>query len=398
MQTRLTAAALAALALAPLTAAQGTIVGRNRVAAASEASARFDPCSPRPLTTPTYAFQVSAGSWQQCGFRAWPFSASFSPDGSDLFVPLFGGVIGNGGCTVARVDPTTLQLRGQIQTGESPEEVAFVTRPDGSLLYGFISDSSASAVVVFDDLDQVVATIPLPPEPGGTFPTAFPYGVITAPDQRTVYVGTLDGQGFVYAIDVATLQIDAARTIFLGAETGASRMAFAGDQLVIGGTTFFPNFTGSTARVFVVDPAVPQAPRSLVLASDSSGFLFPNPQDMAVACDGTVWLAGFDMGPRVYAIDPAGPTLITTVPTGTSEPDGKFQALGLSPDGLLAVADFLTDEIGLIDVRRFAYRETIELDLLPGNFRAAQEITFSPDGQRMLVPFAASDNIAVFDL
>ncbi|MEM1451705.1 MAG: hypothetical protein AAF726_18635 [Planctomycetota bacterium] len=359
------------------------------------AAPRPTPCSPRFLRTPTFSSEVML-PWQACPASAWPFTAVYSPDGADLYLPLFGGLIGSGGCTVARVDPVTFQLRSTITVEESPEDVDFVTRPDGSVLLGFVSNSSASSVTVFDSLDRLVTTIPLPPDPQGSFPTAFPFDVITSPDQSTVYVGTLDGQGLVHAIDVATLALDPVKTIALGTGVSAARMAFVGEELVICATEFLPGFTGSTGKVVVVPTSLPGPARELVLASDSSGFLFPNPQDVAIDCEGLAWVAGFDMGARVFAIDPVGPTLVTTIATATSQPDGKFQALGLSDEGLLAVSDFWTNEMSTIDVRRRAWRETIGFDLLPVFARAAQDIVFSPDGLSIVVPCAASDNVIVF--
>ncbi|MEM9382002.1 MAG: hypothetical protein AAGB93_18750 [Planctomycetota bacterium] len=386
---------LLAVAADPSAAAQGTIPGVS-LSTRAPRLARRAPCSPRPLRTPTFASEVAL-PWQACGSSAWPFTAVYAPDGSDLFLPLFGGLLGSGGCTVARVDPVTFQLRAAITVGESPEDVDFVTRPDGSVLYGFVSNSSGSSVTVFDALDGVVTTIPLPPDPAGSFPTAFPFDVITAPDQSTVYVGTLDGQGIVHAIDVATLQLDPARTLFLGPGVAAARMAFAGDELVICATEFLPGLTGSTGKVVVAPTTSPGPLRELVLGSDASGFLFPSLQDVALDCDGLAWVAGFDLGAEVFGVDPAGPTLVTTIPTMTSQPDGKFQALGLSEEGLLLVADFWTNEMSTIDVRRRVWRETVDLEQLPAFARAAQDVVFSPDGRSVVVPLASSGNLVVFD-
>lgn len=356
------------------------------------------PCAQPVLRTPTYREDVYLASWQACGSSAWPFSAAYTPDGSQLYVTLFGGLVGSGGCVVARLDPDTFQLRGTVLTGESPEELAFVTRLDGSLRLGFVSDSSASTVTVFDASDATIATIPIPPDPNGTFGTAFPYGLAVSPDRSTVHVGTLDGGGIVHAIDVATLQLDPARAIDLGADAGPSRMAFVGPDLVMGVTRFIAGGNGSQAEFAVVDPANPQAIRSVILGSSANTGRYPSPQDLAVACNGTVWLAGFDMGARVFNIDPAGPTVVTSVRTLTSQPDGKFQALGLSPDGLLVVADFFTNEIATIDSNRYAWRSILDLSTAPVSHRAAQDVVFSPDGLRMVIPWAVSDDLAVFDL
>ncbi len=164
-------------------------------------------------------------------------------------------------------------------------------------------------------------------------------------------------------------------------------------------TRLHPGFSGATASIVSVDPRAPQSQRSAVLASDSSGALFPSPQDLAIDCDGIAWVAGYDMGAQVFGVDigaPMGPRIVRTMPTRTLQPDGKFQGLGLSSDGLLAVGDFWTSEVSLIDVRRGVWRETIDLRNLPGVFRAPQDIAFSSDGARMIVPCASTDTLAVF--
>ncbi len=161
--------------------------------------ATLPPCGPAILSSPSLQLEVLAGPWQVCATPAWPFSAAYSPSGSDLYVPLFGGFLGGGGCTLARVDPVTFQLLATLPTGESPQEVAFVTWPNGSLRLGFVSCSSSSTVTVFDAANQVIATIPIPVDPSGPFATAFPFGLAVSPNGTHVHVGTGDGQGRVTA-------------------------------------------------------------------------------------------------------------------------------------------------------------------------------------------------------
>ncbi|MEL6713277.1 MAG: hypothetical protein AAFP86_05855, partial [Planctomycetota bacterium] len=201
MRTRTLLLALLCAALAAPSGAQ-TVRARRRPTPAVSVPGRAGPlptpCSRPPLVDPAYRDPVDLSPWQLCGSRAWPFSAAYTPDGEELYVTLFGGLVGSGGCAVVRLDPDTFQLRGTVMTGESPEELAFVTRPDGSLVLGFVTDSSASSVTVFDASDTTVATIPIPADPNGSFGTAFPYGLAVSPDQSTVHVGTLDGGGIIH--------------------------------------------------------------------------------------------------------------------------------------------------------------------------------------------------------
>jgi len=388
---------LAPLVVAALPAAAPAQTGQQ----APAAQARRSRCLPQPYASPSYSHEVDLSPFLQCGGAATPFSIAYTPDGSRAYATLFGGLVGNGGCVVVRLDPQTLAVEASITSGESPEELAFVTWPDGSMRLGFVTDSSSSTVTVFDEFDQVVATIPIPFDPQATYATAFPYGLAVSPDQSRVHVGTGDGQGFVHAIDVATLSLDASARIDLGADHGAGRMAFAGELLVIPATEYLPNFTGSSAKVCVVDPLQPGVVRSLVLGSNSTGVLFPSLQDVAIDCGGRAWLAGFDLGPRVFVVDPSaagGPVLVRRVRTETSQSAGKFQGLGLSPDGILWVGDLYTAELSLIDVRRERWIETIDPGQLPVSLVAPNEIAFSPDGSRAAVLWIASENITVFDL
>lgn len=360
-------------------------------------TAQIRPCAPRFTPTPTWRTAVDVTSTSGCGSAAWPYSARFSPNGDRLYVPLFGGYIGGGGCRVARLDPITFATLAEIPTGESPQEVAFTTNVNGSVNLGFVSNSSSSTVTVFDALDNVVATIPIPFAPGSFFPTAFPSGLVTSPDQSHVYVGTLDGSGVVYAIDTATLTLDPTKEIHLGADVSTTRMVFARNLLVIPASEALPNWAGSTAKVVVVDPAHPQALRELPIATASTGVLFPSPQDCAVDCDNIVWLAGFDMGAFVFGVEPRSLTLRYAIPTHTSQPDGKFQALGLSKDGLLVVGDAWTHELSILEARTRRWRTTLDTTLLSTVQRGPQDVEFAPNADTLLVPWAGTDNIGVYD-
>lgn len=356
------------------------------------------PCAPRSTPLPQWRTALSMPTAAGCGASPWPYGARYAPDGSCLYVSLFGGFIGNGGCRVLRLDPVTFATLASIPTGESPQDIALITHPNGAVKQGFVANSSGSSVTVFDPLDNVVATIPIPFAPGSFYPTAFPTSLAVSANQRHVYVSTLDGTGRVLAIDTVTLQLDPTRTIQLGPDHSASRMVFAGSRLVIAAAESLPNWVGSTAKVMVVDPTQPQLVHQLPLATASSGNLYPSVQDLAVDCDGTVWAAGFDMGAQVFGIDPLTLTVRFVVPTHTSQPDGKFQSLGLSRDGVLCVADMWTHEISVLDARRRMWRTTIDTTLLGSVQQGAQELEFAPDGRTLLCTWAATDNVGVFDL
>lgn len=362
------------------------------------APAQAGPCGPLLTHPPLFQQVIPVASSVSCGAQAWPYGAKYSPNGDRLYVALFGGLVGNGGCRVQRLDPQTFAVLAEIPTGESPQDIALATFPNGAVRLGFVTNSSGSSVTVFNAQDAVVATLPISVLPGAFYPTAFPSSLAVSPNQRHVYVSTGDGSGRVLAIDTLTLAFDPTRAIHLGAGHSATRMVFAGETLIICGALGTPNFTGSTAKVFAVDPVAPANVRELVLGSANNGFQFPSVQDCAVACDGLVWVAGFDLGPQVFAIDPRTLTVRHIVPTLTAQPDGKFNALGLSREGWLVVGDLYTHEISVIHTRRRRVRGVIDAFQLPATLASVQELEFSPQGDKLIATWAGTNNLAVFDL
>jgi DNA-binding beta-propeller fold protein YncE len=282
--------------------------------------------------------------------------------------------------------------------GSGPQEIAFVTAAPGQIRYGFVTNSSGSSVSVFNGQHQVVATIPIPFDPLSPFPTAFPFGLAVAPDQSRVYVGTLDGSGVVHVIDVERLDLLPAAALRFGARHGFGRLAFAGETLVVTATRFKSNFAGSTAKVIFVNPRRPIDAVTIPLGSSSNGQIFPSPQDVGVLCDETVFVAGFDLGAQVFVLDAGTRSLVGAIPTHTGEPLGKFQALGVHADRLVAVADLWTGEIAFLDGMQRRHLSTLDSATLPDSFSQLNELAFAPAGDRLIVPALASDSLMVLDL
>ncbi|HPF13561.1 MAG TPA: hypothetical protein PLJ12_04785, partial [Planctomycetota bacterium] len=318
---------------------------------------------------------------------AWPWDAEYTPDGAYLYVSLFGGYQGSGGCTVLKLNALTLAPVARLHVGESPEEIVFTLDTGGAVSEMYVTSSSASSVTIFDSSDQVVATVPIPERPGGVFGTAFPFGLAVAPDQATVWVGT--GEGRVFAIDVATHSVDLARTLDLGADCGFGRIAFVGNRLALTKTTYHANWMGSTASLVLIDPAVPAAAQEVLLATSPTSALYPSPQDLALDPSGSLYVAGFDMGPQVYVVDPLSATVSATWNTYTQPTAGKFQALGLHGN-LLVVADLYSGQIARIDTHTGVMVGHVEAGMLG---QGASELSFSPDGATLIMPMGGSDNL-----
>jgi len=329
---------------------------------------------------------------------ALPWSAAFAPDRSSVYVSLFGGTIGGSGCLIVRIDPNSKAVLSAFSVDEGPEEIVFTTRPDGTWRHGWVSCSSASSVVVFDRSNHVVASIAIPFASGSGWSTAFPFGLAVSPDQSCVYVGTLDGSGKIWVIDAISRVLLPSETVSLGVGRGFGRLCFADDDLVVPSTLFHSGWQGSTAEVFFVDPADPGGATRIELATSSSSFLFPSPQDVALLCDGRLFVAGFDMGANLFVFDAPTRSLLRTLPTFTSQPDGKFQSLGLSSRGLLAVADYWTNELTLYDAWREEWLGLVDSSASTAYHAQLNELVFDPDGRELWVPSFASENLAVLSV
>lgn len=357
------------------------------------------PCDPAFPLPPVYDRRVPLAAYASCGaFQTMPWAAAYAPDGTALYVSAFGGFIGQGGCSVLRLDPGTLAVEAEIMVAEGPEELAFKTAADGSMEYGFVSASSASSVVVFDRSDAVVETIALPFDPAGPFPTAFPFGLALSPDQSRLYVGTTDGSGNVFAIDTVELELVPGETMNFGADVTFGRMLFAGPELVIPTTEFHSGSSGSTAAILFVRPGAPERAEACVLASSSHAGRLPSAQDVALHCGNRLYVAGFDMGRRVFELDVQSRRLMRVLPTKTLQRWGKFQGLAVSPEGLLAVADFVSDEIAWIDVGTGTWLGITDAASLAHDHSQFLELTFSPDAGRLLATGHTSDTLAVFEV
>jgi DNA-binding beta-propeller fold protein YncE len=325
-----------------------------------------------------------------------PYGAALAPDGASLYVALFGSGFGAEGCRLARFDTGTLQLTGSVATGLGPVEIAFAT-PAGSTL-GFSANSSGSSVTVFDASDAVLATIPIPPQPASPWGTAFPSGLAVSPDQSRVYVTTNDSSGLVFAIDTTTLMLVPGETLSLGRNRAFSRPLFAGDQLVLPTTRFHTGFSGSTAELILLDPSAPAARRTTVLASSPDSSAFPSPLDAALWCDVELFVAGFDMGRRLFVLDPATGAVVDEIALPTSGAAGSYQGLATGPNGLVALTEYLTNELVWVDALSRTVLAVQPLAQLPDFHSQLNELVLLPSGAALVATGQHSDSLALFAL
>ncbi len=389
-----TALASAVLAFAFLSPAAAQRVSSSRPTPPAVGGTRTAPCEIVAPGVATYSQTLSLQGLTSCSASsAGPWSSAFTPDGSELWVPLYGSGFGGENCQIARIDAQTRQLLGVTPVGLAPEEVV-----SGGTRYGYVTDSSSSTVSILSPTGQVLRTIDIPFDPGSFFQTAFPFGLAVSPDQSEVFVGTLDGSGDVFVIDVGSAALAPSRTLHLGAERGFARMLFAGQDLVLTATRYNPGFQGSTAEVILVNPDDPAGARTTVLASSPDSSAFPSSQDVALLCENRLFVAGFDMGANVYVLQAKSGELTGILPTQTSMPQGSFQSLGLSSRGLLCVADLGTHEVAFFDAWTEQWLGTVDASALPGFNSQVNELTFSPDGSRLVATATASDTLVLFDV
>lgn len=345
-------------------------------------------CAPGSPLAPTYSGKLDLASYVACNaiVSAGPWSGKLSPDGQDLFVTLAGpaGSFGMENCLVARVDAATGAVMNSFSVGLFPEEIAW-TSVGAQILAGYVSDSSSGTLTVFDASGQVLQTIPLP-DPFG-FGSCFPFGLAVAPDQQRLYVGTLDGSGSIYVIDTAS------RTVVdtLDVPGAHGRLAFYRQTLVVPVTEYDPGFTSSVARIVFLDPADPAAAVAVPIPSSST---FPSAQDVAIRCDGRVFLAGLSLGAKVHVLDARTRSYLTAIPAPTS--GGLHQGLALSSLGLLAVADYASEEIAFFDSWSEQWLALVDLTTLPDGHSEPEELVFSKDGKKLWAICNGSDSVAVF--
>ncbi len=384
-------------ALAPHAAAQRP--GSVRRAPPGVPATAVAPCEVAPPGDAAHAQTHSLQGLVDCNAPfAGPWSGAYTPDGSELWISLFGAGFGSENCQLARFDAQTWQLLGLVPVGLGPEEIAFVPDGSGGFLYAFATTSSSSEVSVITPAGQVVRSIPIPFDPASTFQTAFPFGLAVSPDGTEVFVGTLDGSGDVFVIEVPTLTLATDRTLSFGPDRGFGRLLFAGDDLVLPTTRYHAGFQGSTAEVILVDPDDPAGARTSVLVTSGDASAFPSPQDAALLCEGVLFVAGFDMGAGVWTLHVPTGAVTGFVATQTATPQGKFQGLGLSSRGLLAVGDLFSNEIALIDAWSRQWLATVDAGQLPGFNTQLNELVFSPDGARLTAVAHASDTLVQFDV
>lgn len=347
-------------------------------------------CSPGNPVAPAYTGTIDLAPYAACNATAaGPWSGRLSPDGSELFVALSGlaGSFGTENCRVVTVDSAADVVTGAIAVGLFPEELAWTTAGN-QLASGYVTNSTSGTLTVLDSAGSAVQTITLP-DPL-SFGSCFPFGIAVDWSQTRAYVGTVDGSGSVYAIDTALQTVETSETLAIPGAHG--RLAFYGRTLVVPVTEFDPSFTSSEAKVVFVEPLEPSGAVTVTIPSFAT---FPTAQDVAVRCDGRVFLVGTGLGAEVHVLDAKTKTYLHSFPALTF--GAAHQGLALSSEGQLAVASYSSQEIAFFDSWTEQGLAVVDLATLPDFHSVPEELVFSRDGKKLWAVCNGSDSLAVFE-
>jgi hypothetical protein len=116
---------------------------------------------------------------------------------------------------------------------------------------------------------------------------------------------------------------------------------------------------------------------------------------VAVRCDGRVFVAGLYLGSKIHVLDAGARAYVGAIPSTTS--GGLHQGLALSSQGLLALADYGSEELAFFDTWAEQWLALVDLTALPDLHVEPEELVFSKDGRKLWAICNASDSVAVFE-
>lgn len=316
------------------------------------------------------------------------FGLAHEPSQDLLYVAVCGDLpfVGTPNRAIAVVDPLALAVVGEIPCGAFPEEIAFARDPlTGALRYGACTNSADGSVTIWDASLQVVATVPLP-DPM-LYGTCYPFGI--AATGTHFLVTTLDGSGDVHAISLATLAPDPAASLALGPGVLGGRLLVAGGEAWVPHARSLSGFAGSEGGLTRA-PLGGGAPASWLVAREESFTLYPTGQDLASAEDGGAWLAGPDLGRKLWRADAAGRL------DRALDLDGRdAHGIGVDGAGLGAATTLWGDEVLLLDLRAEEILATIPTGALGAGHHQPNDAVFAHG--RLFVSCQGSESLLVFD-
>lgn len=292
-----------------------------------------------------------------------PMGIALAPEAPRLYVT------NNGADTVSVIDTTTNEVIGTIQVANGPTTV--VLGMGGVIAYvgsqtgcSDCNGDTLAVIDVFNDANQVITTLEVPP---------VPQGLAVSPDGTRVYVASVAET--LTVIDANSNEVTASIHI----DTGLEDVAVSPD----GSRVYVAGFVGNVGAVYVIDAAtnevITQIPvgtlaSNLAVTPDGSHVYVPN---AATAEDNTV-----------SVIDTATNTVVATIEVGQGS-----AGVAVSPDGTrVYVANFTDNTVSVIDTATNKVITTIEVGTGP------DQIAVSPDGTTVYVTNFNANTVSVITL
>ncbi|MCV6981324.1 SMP-30/gluconolactonase/LRE family protein [Mycolicibacterium pulveris] len=278
-------------------------------------------------------------------------------------------VANNGTDTVSVIDTTTNAVIGTIQVADGPigvalglgGDIAYVGSQTGC---SDCTGDTVSVIDVFDDANDLITTIDVPP---------VPQALAVSPDGTRVYVASVAET--LTVIDGNSNEVTASIHI----PNGLQAVAVSPD----GSRVYVAGFVGNSGAVYVIDIATNEVVTEIPVGVLANG--------VAVSPDGShvyVTNAATAEDNTVSVIDTTTNTVVTSIDVGQG-PEG----VAISPDGTrVYVANFTDNTVSVIDTATNTVVTTIGVGTSPA------ELAVSPDGTTVYVTNFNANTVSVITL
>jgi len=314
---------------------------------------------------------------------AKPFGLAYEPTSNQLYVALSGS-FGTPNNVVAVIDVATDTVKQVIPVGLYPEDIAFVYDASGNFRYGAVTNSTSGSVTLWDDQDQVVATVALP-DPW-MMGSCYPFGITASEDGQFFYITTQDGTGEIYAVNVNTLSLDTTAGLAAPFRSGG-RPVHANGTLFAPMTTYTATWTGSEAGLGACSSV---ATNYTMLHVEDEISTYPSGQDLVQLPDGRMVWGGLFANNRLYIFSADG-ALEQTVSCSAGA-----HGLGVNETGDILVACGLYGNLlSFVDLNTMKEISTVSVSNVGLGYSMPNDAVFA--GGKLYVTSHGTEEVMVFD-